>query len=219
MNRQQRSNYIRQRLPTVSSEALYGLLWTIDSSIGAVLTLRITGMLQGMVASGFPPLVALNSGRVAVSAVFAEGPDPTNYNLLAVTFDGPLDEADLYTLEAPSQCLRNRWGGVLSAGKQAFPTPFIFSDEIAMSYASHGGSQVIVSFLSQFLPVCIGPTSILQNDDNMELGNFTGWLGNDAMFDFASALVTGMVISWPGNQPAFKNQFGGDLIAGSFVIP
>lgn len=219
MNRQQRTNYLRQTTTTVQPQALYSLTWTVVASIGAVLTLKIEGMLNGLVLNGVPALIPEISGRVPVSAVIVPGPSPDLYQFLEVTFDGALANSDLYTLEMPSPSLRNRWGGVLNSGKQAFPTPFIFSDEIAIAYAGHTPTQLQIDFFSQFLPVCIGPSPILENNATFELGTFVGWSGGWAVFDFSLGLASGNQISWPSAQASFKNQFGGTLTGGSFVIP
>jgi hypothetical protein len=218
MNRQQRTNYMRQRATTVSPEALFGLLWTIAAADATTITLHIVGMRDGLVINGFPAIHAVNSGRDAISAVLAVSPDPTLYDVLIVTFDGPLDDADLYELTQPSQSVRNRWGGTLSAAVQAYPTPFVINDEIALQFVSASTHQLDVEFVALFLPVCIGPNFTITNDNTSEPGVFLGWSGVQASFYFSLGLTPGDVVSWPGDQPACKAQYGGSLIADSLVI-
>lgn len=216
--RQQRTSYLRQRLPTSSPEALNALLWTIDSTSGAELQLKVSGQMNGLVLNGFPAIVARNSTRHSIACVQLTSPSPDDYALFTVTFDGVLANADLYTLAIPSQAIRNQWGGCLAPSKQAFPTPFIFSDEIVMQVTYWDASVLRVDFISQFLPVCIGPNAIVQNETTADVATFEGWLGNEAEFVFPLGLNAGDLITWPGNQNSFKNQFGGTLNAGSTTL-
>lgn len=219
MPRQQRTPYIRQKLPIFQASQANNILWTVTGSAGVYLEITITGPLNGLTLNGVPPIVPQNGTAQPISARIVSV-DPAGLSaVVEITFDAALEVADLYTLAAPSPAIANAFGGLLSAAKQAFPTPFIYSNEIFPDLAGYGGSQMQVSFISNFLPVCIGEGWHVYNSTQAIFGALVGWSGGNALVEFGSALVPGDVIELIANDPACTNRFGGSQVANTWVLP
>lgn len=219
MPRQQRTPYIRQKLPVFQATQANNLLWTITASSGVRLELTLTGPLDGLTVNGVPPIIP-QVGAAQPIACSIISIDPSGlFAVIYVDFDAALEPADLYTLAQPSPTVANAYGGLLSPAKQAFPTPFIYTNDIYPDYASHSGSQLQVQFISSFLPVCIGSGWSVYNSTQGIYGNFIGWSGTDAVLDFGVNLNPGAQIEFTLADPACKNGFGGSQVANSFLIP
>lgn len=215
----QRTNYLRQTLPTYQRENAVAMLWTVISISGPFIEIKLTGPRDGLTLSGVPALTTLNSGATPIACIEIASPDPASYSLIRVEFDSGLSTADLFTLAAASPAVRNRWGGMMAPAEQAFPTPFIVATEIAMQIVGYSGTVLQAEFLSAFLPVCIGPNSLVNNLTSSETGTFIGWNGSLAEWNFVTPLNPGDVIQWDAAQAAFKSQFGGELIGDSYILP
>lgn len=219
MPRQQRTPYIRQKLPTFQATQANNILWTVIATSLNQLELRITGPLNGLTINGVPPLVPQVGSAVPVACSIISIDPAGAFAIIRLEFDVALEPADLYTLAAPSTAIANAFGGLLSASQQAFPTPFIAANDIFPDLAGYGGSQMQVSFLSNFLPVCIGEGWHVYNSTQAIFGAMVGWSGGNALVEFGSALNPGDVIELIAGDPACKNGFGGTQTANSWVLP
>lgn len=215
----QRTNYLRQTLPTYQRENAVAMLWTVTGLSGPFIEIKLTGPRDGLTIQGVPALSTLNSGATAIGCVEVASPDPASYSLLQVEFDRSLSAADLFTLAAASPAVRNRWGGMMAPAQQAFPTPFIVDPSIDMQLYSYSGQDIYFDFYTIFPPVCIGPTATVENATTSELATFVGWSGVQAQFHFSTPLTPGDIIQWPAAQDSFKNQFGGTLNGNSIALP
>lgn len=215
----QRTNYLRQTLPTYQRENAVAMLWTVTGLSGPFAEVKLTGPRDGLTIRGVPAITTLNSGATAIGCVEVASPDPASYSLLQVEFDSGLSAADLFTLAAASPNVRNRWGGMMAPAQQAFPTPFIVDPSIDMQLYAYSGQDIYFDFTTVFPPVCIGPTATVENVTTSELATFVGWSGVQAHFQFGTPLSPGDVISWPAAQDSFKNQFGGTLNGNSILLP
>lgn len=215
----QRTNYLRQTLPTYQRENAVAMLWTVISISGPFIEIKLTGPRDGLTLSGVPALTTLNSGATPIACIEIASPDPASYSLIRVEFDSGLSTADLFTLAAASPAVRNRWGGMMAPAQQAFPTPFIVDPSIDMQLYSWSGQDIYFDFSTAFPPVCIGPTATVENVTTSELATFVGWSGLQAHFHFGSFLTPGDIIQWPAAQDSFKNQFGGTLNGNSIALP
>lgn len=215
----QRTNYLRQTLPTYQRENAVAMLWTVISISGPFIEVKLTGPRDGLTIVGVPAITTLNSGATAIGCVEVASPDPASYSLLQVEFDSGLSAADLFTLAAASPAVRNRWGGMMAPAQQAFPTPFIVDSTIDMQLNSYAGQDIYFDFLTVFQPVCIGPTATVENVTTSELATFMGWSGVQAHFQFGTPLTPGDIIQWPAAQDSVKNQFGGSLNGNSILLP
>lgn len=219
MPRQQRTPYIRQKLPTFQATQANNLLWTITSTAGVRLELTLTGPLDGLTVKGVPPLVPQVGAAQPIDCAIISV-DPSGLSaVIYIDFDAALEPADLYTLNQPSTAVANAYGGLLSASQQAFPTPFIFANDIFPSFSAYAGNVLDVVFTSAFLPVCIGAGWSVYNATQMISGNFIGWDGAVAKVDFGTPLLPGDQIEFTAADPACKNGFGGTQTANSFVLP
>lgn len=215
----QRTNYLRQTLPTYQRENAVAMLWTVTGLSGPFIEVKLTGPRDGLTIVGVPSITTLNSGATAIGCVEVASPDPASYSLLQVEFDSGLAAADLFTLAAASPAVRNRWGGMMAPAQQAFPTPFIVDSSIDMQLNSYSGQDIYFDFNTVFQPVCIGPTATVENVTASELATFMGWSGVQAHFQFSTPLTPGDIIQWPAAQDSFKNQFGGTLNGNSIALP
>lgn len=215
----QRTNYLRQTLPTYQRENAVAMLWTVTGLSGPFIEVKLTGPRDGLTIVGVPAITTLISGRTAIGCVEVASPDPASYSLLQVEFDSNLAAADLFTLAAATPAVRNQWGGMMAPAQQAFPTPFIVDASIDMQLNTYLGQSILFDFVTVFQPVCIGPTAIVENVTTTEIGTFKGWSGLQAIFEFATPLTPGDIIQWPAAQESFKNQFGGTLNGNSIVLP
>lgn len=214
----QRTNYLRQTLPTYQRENAVAMLWTVTGLSGPFIEVKLTGPRDGLTIVGVPAITSAVSGATAIGCVEVASPDPASYSLLQVEFDSNLATADLFMLAAASPAVRNRWGGMMAPAQQAFPTPFIVDPTIDMQLNSWSGADIYFDFYTVFQPVCIGPNATVENVTTSELAAFVGWSGSQAHFHFGSFLTPGDVISWPAAQDSFKNQFGGTLNGNSIVL-
>jgi hypothetical protein len=219
MPRQQRTPYIRQKLPTFQATQANNILWTVISTSAADLEIRLTGPLNGLTINGVPNIVPQNGSAVPVSCSIISIDPAGLFAIIRLSFDVALEPADLYTLAAPSPAIANAFGGLLSAAQQAFPTPFIYANDIFPDLFSWAGTLLEVSFLSNFLPVCIGEGWSVYNSTQGTFGTFGAWVGGNAQVFFPIALNPGDQIEFTAGDPACKNGFGGTQIANSFVLP
>lgn len=219
MPRQQRTPYIRQKLPVFQATQANNLLWTITASAGVFLELTVSGPLDGLTVSGVPPIIP-QVGAAQPIACSIISIDPSGlFAVLQLEFDAPLEPADLYTLAQPSPTVANAYGGLLSPAKQAFPTPFLYANDIFPDYSAYAGNILDVVFTSAFLPVCIGAGWSVFNATQGVFGNFIGWAGGVAKVEFGTPLLPGDQIVFTFADPACKNGFGGTQSANSFVLP
>lgn len=209
MNRQQRTPYIRQKATTSSAQALRSMNWVVASIGGNTISVEVYGPRDGLVLTGVPPIQAVHSGVAAVSMVELVSPDPAQYSLLSITFDGPLLSSDVFILDVPSVSVMNRWGGLLSGSIQSFPVNGETPVAVDLALASWAGSEVRFSVSAEFMPVCIADGLVAQNLTNLETSSAAQWSGGELQFIFPSALSVGDEIAIAATDTLIKGQWGG----------
>ena len=217
MNRQQRTPYLRQRQPTAQNETLLSMLWWIESISGPYLQCRLVGPRDNVVINGVPQILPLQSGCTPIGVTIADGPQPDQYNQMIIEFDAPLLPYDVFTLEQPSQAVRNKWGGLLSASVQTYPAPGLTSMDITASLSFWTPTEVGLLFTSQFGQVCIGPAYQIYNSTTFEDSTFGVWANPDVVFTFPSVSVGDQIV-WPASNDLIKANWGGTLVAGSSIL-
>jgi len=65
----QRTNYLRQTLPTYQRENAVAMLWTVTGLSGPFIEIKLTGPRDGLTIQGVPAITTLVSGRTAVGCV------------------------------------------------------------------------------------------------------------------------------------------------------
>lgn len=209
MNRQQRTNYKRQRMPVGTLVPQQGMTWTPQSAVGNFMVLQIWEDPQGLVLDGVPPIVSGTTGRTAIGATLLAPVPFTPYALLQIEWDTIPDPGEWLILASPWNGLRNRYGGQMNAARMKWPSGTAYDFNIVPAPAIHSPTELEVNFYSAFGPVCLGDGFQVQNTTTIQWGSFTGWFGPLAIFNFPAGVHAGDVIDIPAGQVMLTTPYGG----------
>lgn len=218
--RQQRTNYLRQKQQPGASQLTAPILWWIDNIAPPYVYIRLLTGDVPVVLNGLPAVQNQTKGLSVLSAnIQLPSPDPS-YNYLVLEMDGVSEPGDVFTLDQPSRAVQTNLGACMAAQITGYPFAGQMSLDFSPSISSWDATHVNLAFSAPFGPLLVSQGAQVINLRSNEQGivaipdNLT--LSVEFPADFVSS---GDQIFIPGGQLQFSGPYGGRISEATLVIP
>lgn len=217
--RQQRTNYLRQKQQPGASQLTAPILWWIENMIGANIYLRLLVGTTPIVINGLPAVVNQTKGLTVVELELVEpSPDPS-YQFLRLGMSGINEPGDVFTLDQPSRAIQTSLGACMAAQITGYPFSGQMSLDFTASVTSWNANRIELAFSAPFGPLLISSGAQIVNQRTAEVAECFIPDNLTLAADFpAFGLQSGDVIFIPGGQLAFSGPYGGRISEATLVL-
>lgn len=211
-NRQQRTNYTRQKPKPGAPPIRNNIGWSLTSVSGTEIVLTIDGSTSGLVKNGTPTFEILATAIVTVASVLTG-------DTLTLEMSDPVPQPGVLVLRTPSIAIRNEFGGLLNSGFAEIPAIPPPPEASTMSILSFSGPELTMQLAGGGPGFYANQNLQLHNDTASEYSSECLISGDVCVFRFTNPLSSGDAISWTPPADSFRNDSGGTMTAGTENIP
>jgi hypothetical protein len=217
--RQQRTNYIRQKQQPGAEVLTAPLLWAVQNIVGTKVTIQVYSGQVNLVSKGVPQIKNDTKGMLPTACVPVGPPPSPEVLLFELTFPAASEPGDVFIMESPSRAIQTYLGAVLGAQITTFPLTFVSSLDITFSVASWDPSMLNLTAAMPFTPLLATTGAQVINQTTGESGRVQLPDNNNVSVEFpVSSLSAGDTIFIPGGQLQFSGPYGGRNSEATFIL-
>jgi hypothetical protein len=218
--RQQRTNYLRQKLQPGATPFTSPLFWVADSISGTQLFVRLMTGGAPLTINGVPQVQCLRTSEIAQTFTLIDpSPDPS-YALAEMGFSSGLQPGDVFQLIQPARQVQTSLGAVMAAALVPFPFIGLADVSVLLSAVGTAGPVLNLTASTAFGPLFMNPSFVCYNQTTGETGSavLTGGLNCEVSFPI-SGLNPGDVVNVNSNGAGLINAVGGTANQFAYTVP